>query len=315
MVSGQEAIHVLIPSWRGRDHLATLLPTLVSQRLAPASITIVDGGSDDGSREVAAAFGARFLDLGQNRGFAAAVRHGVEALPAARIAILNNDLRLDPGWLAAMALVDAPFAVGKVLAWDDPPRIDATWDLISASGIPQRAGQGSPDGSYWNQPREIALAPWTAIVIRPDYWLATGGLDSSFESYLEDVDIGLRGYKLGFRGRYEPTAVSWHRGSATLGQWHPQQVRLSARNQLRIVARHGRPDWPRILLGQALWGLAAARHGCGSACLLGKWDAIREIKVFGTGESTLNHLEAELFATESVTGISRFWRWYWAFSL
>jgi GT2 family glycosyltransferase len=315
MVSGQEAIHVLIPTWRGRDHLATLLPSLAAQRLAPAGITIIDGGSQDGSRELAERHGARFIDLGENRGFAGAVRHGVDVIPANRIAILNNDLRLDPGWLEVMAAVDAPFAVGKVLAWDGPPRIDATWDLISASGIPQRAGQGSPDAAFWNQPRQIALAPWTAIVIRRDYWQQTGGLDQSFESFLEDIDIGLRGYKLGFRGRYEPAALCWHRGSSTFGQWHPQQVRLSARNQLRLIARHGRPDWPRIFIGQALWGLAAARRGCGAAWLRGKYEAWREISSFGTGESTLNDLEAELFAVESITGISRFWRWYWSLSL
>ncbi|MFO0281697.1 MAG: glycosyltransferase family 2 protein, partial [Acidobacteriota bacterium] len=69
--------------------MATLLPSLANQRLAPAGITIVDGGSHDGSRELAERHGARFIDLGENRGFAAAVRHGVDAITANRIAILN----------------------------------------------------------------------------------------------------------------------------------------------------------------------------------------------------------------------------------
>ncbi len=315
MVPDQEAIHVLIPSWRGREHLATLLPTLAAQSVPPVGITIVDGGSNDGSRELAAEFGARFLELGENRGFAAAVRRGIETIHEPRIAVLNNDLRLDAGWLETMSRADAPFAVGKVLAWDNPPRIDATWDLVSRSGIAQRAGQGRADSSLWNEAREIALAPWTAIVIRRDYWQATGGLDESFESYIEDVDIGLRGYKLGFRGRYEPRAVAWHRGSGTLGEWHPRQVRLSARNQLRLVARHGRPDWVRIVIGQGLWGLLAARHGCARAWLEGKWEALREPGAFGTGEDTLAELEQQLFEVEAACGISRFWRWYWAVSL
>lgn len=315
MVSGQEAIHVVVPSWRGRAHLETLLESLARQTLKPKAVWIVDGGSADGSAEVARAAGARFVDLGENRGFAHAVNRGLAGAAADRVAVLNNDLKLAPDWLEAMALTDAPFVVGKVMAWDSTEIIDATWDLLSHSGVPMRAGCGKPDGAYWNQKREIALAPWTAILLRRDYWQATGGLDESFESYLEDVDIGMRGLKLGFRGLYEPKAVAWHRGSATLGEWHPRQVRLSSRNQLRLVARYGAPDWWKVLVGQGLWGLAAARHGCFSHWCRGKWEGLNSFESPGLESEFLQDLEREIFDVGAVTGQDRFWRWYWALSL
>ncbi len=278
MVPDQEAIRVVVPSWQGRAHVELLLESLAAQSLAPASLLIGDGGSKDGTLEAARNAGADCLELAANRGFAYAVNRGVGAFPNSRVAVLNNDLRLAPDWLERLAAVDAPFAAGKVLAWDHPERIDATWDLLSESGVPMRAGHGKCDSAFWNQAREIALAPWTAILIRPDYWQATGGLDESFESYLEDVDIGVRGWKMGFRGRYEPSAVAWHRGSSTLGAWHPRQVRLSSRNQLRLVARHGQPDWWKVLVGQGLWGFAATRHGCFKPWLEGKREAIGEFR-------------------------------------
>ena len=316
MVPPQEAIHVVIPTWRGRAHVETLLDSLAGQSQPPASVLVVDGGSRDGTAEVVHQAGAQFLDLGENRGFAHAVNRGCATLNAHRVAVLNNDIRLAPNWLEEMAKLDAPYIVGKVLAWDTADQIDATWDLLSESGVPMRAGHGKPDSAYWNQARQISLAPWTAIVVRRDYWQATGGLDESFESYLEDVDIGLRGLKLGFRGLYHPSAVAWHRGSSTLGAWHPRQVRLSSRNQLKLVARHGSPDWWKVVVGQGLWGLAAARHGCFRDWWQGKRDAIRNYDPEAKPPSSpLPALEREIFEVGAATGFDRFWRWYWALSL
>ncbi|WP_031497168.1 glycosyltransferase family 2 protein [Bryobacter aggregatus] len=310
MVSSEEAIHVVVPTWRGREHLAQLLPSLAAQTLQPTAVILVDGASEDGSREVAAEYGATWLDLGKNLGFAAAVHAGIEASTAHRIAILNNDIRLAPDWLECLARVDASFAVGKVLQWQHPERIDATWDLASLSGVPMRAGAGKRDSAYWNRGRSIDLAPWTAILLNREYWEATGGLDLSFESYLEDVDIGLRGSKLGLRGIYEPAAVAWHRGSSTLGAWHPRQVQLTSRNQLKLVARHG-GDWWKVIVGQGLWGFAAARHGCFLPWLEGKLEGIRNFKNEADSTALLSRLESEIFASDAATGSDRFWRCYW----
>jgi GT2 family glycosyltransferase len=314
MVSGQEAIHVVIPTWRGREHVTTLLESLAGQTCPPASILVVDGGSDDGTEEAAKKAGAGFLNLGENRGFAFAVNRGIERIGTGRIAVLNNDIRLAADWLERMSKIDASFAVGKVLAWDKPSRLDATWDLLSESGIPMRAGHGQPDGVYWNQSRQISLAPWTAIVVSYDYWKKTGGLDESLESYMEDIDIGMRGLALGFRGAYEPAAVAWHRGSATFGAWHPRQVRLSSRNQLTVILRHGRPRWWKVIVGQGLWGLAAARHGCLAAWWQGKREALKQ-RPARTPSPMLAELESEIFEIGRATGFDRFWRWYWALNL
>lgn len=311
MVPRQEAIHVVIPTWRGRAHLAELLPSIAAQTLQPAQVLIVDGASNDGTQELAAQFGARFLDLGANLGFARAVNRGIAATTAPSIAVLNNDLRLAPDWLETLAATHAPFAVGKVLQWQNADFIDATWDLPSLSGVPMRSGYGQPDGAYWSQPRRVALAPWTAILLTRDYLLQTGPLDEAFGSYLEDVDIGLRGAELGLTGAYEPKAVAWHKGSSTLGPWHPHQVRLTSRNQLRLLRKHGGDGW-NAFVGQSLWGLAAARNGCALPWLQGKWEGRRGAFNVPKPSSTLRALEQELFATTAATGFDRFWRCYWA---
>src|SRR6185436_12218966 len=122
---------------------------------------------------------------------------------------------------------------------------------------------------------------WTAALFRAELFRKAGLLDESFESYLEDVDFGLRCSALGLEGSYIPQAVAWHRGSASLGRWHSKTVRLISRNQVLLLARHYprrllvRAAWP-ILVAQLLWGVVALRHGCGFAWLRGKLQGLKE---------------------------------------
>jgi GT2 family glycosyltransferase len=319
MVPGQEAIRVVVPSWRGRQHLETLLPSLAAQTLPPANVLIVDGNSNDGSSEIARQFGVSFLQLDRNAGFAAAVNAGIARCPiGARVAVLNNDLRLAPDWLEKASAIEAPFVVGKVFQWDSLDILDAAWDELSLGALPLRAGHGCRDGAFWNIPRGIRLAPWTAILLERSYWQDVGGLDETFESYLEDVDFGLRSASLGYEGRYEPSAVCWHRGSATLGASHPRQIRLTARNQWKLIGKHGGSEWLRsfawkVFAGQVLSGIAASRRGGLSAWLQGKWEARHDVLSQSRCDvKLLTDLEQSLRGTQSHAGIDRFWKLYWS---
>jgi GT2 family glycosyltransferase len=162
-------------------------------------------------------------------------------------------------------------ATGKILSSRDHAILDGAWDEISRAAGPVRMGSGSPDSPAWNASRPITMASMTACLIRREAFTRLGGLDERFESYLEDVDFGLRCSKAGLTGVYEPAAVAYHQGSSTLGRWNPDTVRLLSRNQILLFAKHfrGQPLWP-VLVGQLLWGLVAFRHGCGWAWLQGK---------------------------------------------
>lgn len=165
------------------------------------------------------------------------------------------------------------FATGKILSARDPSILDGAWDAISPAACPVRIGQGEHDGPKWNEPRIIPMASLTACLVRRAAWMP---LDERFESYLEDVDLGLRLAKVGREGVYEPSAVAYHQGSSTWGRWNPDTVRLLSRNQVLLTAKHfrGQPRWP-ILAGQLLWGVVAARHGCGWAWFRGKLQGLR----------------------------------------
>lgn len=275
------SISAIVPVWNGRDDLARLLVSLRAQTRPAAEVLVVDNGSTDGAPEFARSQGARVLPMGRNAGFAAAVNHGIRQASGEWIAVLNSDVELAPDYFERLSAADAWFATGKLLSMSDRTRIDGTFDVVCRGGTAWRAGSGQPDGPRFAKPRRIYSPPWTAVLFRVGLFEKVGTLEERFESYLEDVDFGLRCFARGFDGLYVPEAVAWHRGSATLGRWHPETVRRIARNQLLLLARHYPAGlllwlaWP-ILVAQLGWGAVALRHGTGLAWMSGKLEGLRQ---------------------------------------
>jgi GT2 family glycosyltransferase len=335
LVSAEKAllmkVAAVIPHWNRAELLSTLLESLSKQVYPFDEIIVVDNGSTDHSAKVAQEFGARFIPLGQNFGFARAVNRGVKEAFADWIAILNNDVTLDAWWLANLLnkakSEKARFATGKILSAANPSVIDATFDEISRAGCAWRCGAGKPDAPVWNEARSIRMAPMTAAIFHADLFRDIGSLDEAFESYLEDVDFGLRCCLHGVHGVYVPEAIAYHRGSATLGEWNSDTVRRISRNQVLLTAKHfsGQPRFP-ILAGQLLWGLLALRHGRALSYIRGKVEGLRKARALSfakTGIEKTTHSELPSILTQSErtilslqrqTGFDGYWRAYFCLS-
>ena len=267
-------ISAIVPVWNGRELLARLLASLEAQTRRAAELLIVDNGSTDGADVLARARGARVIAMGRNAGFAAAVNRGIREASHPLVAILNSDVELAPDYLAKLGAVNAPFATGKILS--PSGLLDGSFDMTCCGGTTWRSGAGQRDAPPFDEARDIASPPWTAVLYRAEVFRQVGYLEESFESYLEDVDFGLRCAAQGIAGRYVPEARAVHVGSASLGRWHPETVRRMARNQLLLAARHDctRHLWA-VLVAQLLWGAVAIRHGRGWAWARGKVEGLR----------------------------------------
>jgi len=319
------SITAIVPVWNGRALLERLLASLEAQTAPAAELLVVDNGSTDGAPESARARGARVIPMGRNAGFAAAVNRGIRESRGEWIAVLNSDVELAPDYFSKLLAAGSTavwFATGKILAEGSSHRIDATFDALCRGGTAWRVGNGRADGPAFSLACPIWSAPWTAALFRAELFQQVGLLEESFESYLEDVDFGLRCAAHGFAGQYVPEALAWHRGSATLGRWHPDTVRRMARNQLLLLARHYPRRllmgwfWP-IMVAQFLWGAVALRHGAGFAWLRGEWQGFR--RFFAARGQTLDAkvLDRVLSANERLirslqvsTGFDLYWKLY-----
>jgi hypothetical protein len=321
-VARKSNVAAVVPVHNRADLLRRMLETATAQTLPFESIVVVDNASTDAAPAVAREFGCRVIAMPENTGFARAVNAGWRSAHAEWIAILNSDVELHPEWLAHLThratRMNSSFATGLILdakGRDDNARtrVDGAYDLVSRAACAWRAGHGDVPGAQTATP--IGIAPGTACIFRRDVLEQLGGYDETFESYLEDVDLGLRCIRRGFSGVFVPEAVAWHHGSATLGRWNPRVVRLLSRNQLLLVSRHfdgalfRRSLW-RIFVGQLLWGAVAARHGAFLAWLRGKLEGLR---LFRLSASPSAQLEAFLEASESEIrrrARDSYWRWY-----
>ncbi len=317
-------ISAVVPVWNGRVLLERLLATLAAQTCPADELLVVDNGSEDGAPEVARSAGARVIPMGRNAGFAAAVNRGIRESRGEWIAVLNSDVELAPDYFQPLSGAHGWFATGRILRAGDESRIDGTFDLTCRGGATWRAGNGWLDGPGFHAPRRIFSAPWTAALFRAELFRKVGLLEESFESYLEDVDFGLRCALAGCEGEYLPDAVARHQGSAALGRGNPETVRLISLNQVWLVARHY-PEkllvgwmW-RIVTAQALWGAVAWRHGAARGWCRGKLQGVREYSTARADrtlwepevlERILSDQERTIGELQREAGTDWYWRLY-----
>lgn len=222
-------IDVIVPNYNGRRHLEICIPALLRQeRIADVRILVVDDCSTDDS----VAFlhthypSVDVLVMPQNAGFVAACNAGIAASDGAYVVLLNNDTEADPRWLAELigALETSPeysFAASKLLLFDRRETLHAAGDFYRIDGIPGNRGVWQTDAPVYNQREEVFGPCAGAAAYRRSALqaLAVDGnvFDPDLGMYCEDVDLNLRARLHGMRTLYVPTAVVYHRLSATGG--------------------------------------------------------------------------------------------------
>jgi GT2 family glycosyltransferase len=217
---------------------------------------------------------AIFLPLPENLGFAGGANAGIALASGKWIATLNNDVQVEPGWLAVMrkAAADASSSCGMlqpcILSSGGRGRVDTT-------GVVMLRGGGIEDRDRGKIPRDSspagevfcvsAGAAWyrrdmlDAVAPRGDYF------DPDYFMYYEDVDLGWRCRLAGWSAAYVPAARVLHdlHGSSDL-QPNGFVKRQCTRNRIRTIIGNGSVRYiagavPRIAKDIG-WLLVAERH-------------------------------------------------------
>lgn len=214
-------VAVVVPNWNGARFLEDCLRSLTRQT-ERAQVIVVDGASTDGSRQlVSERFGeVTLLALEGNLGFAGAVNRGIEHALAGGVefvALFNNDAVAESDWLQrllsdARSHPDAGTVTSKLLL-DDRVHIDSTGDFYSSWGWAYPRGRDEVDrGQYDSSPfREVFCGSGGASLYRSAMLREVGLFDEDYFAYLEDQDLGFRAQLMGWKARYEPEAVAYHR--------------------------------------------------------------------------------------------------------
>lgn len=216
-----------------------------------------------------------------NRGYGAAVNHGIGLVPRAEaVAVLNDDAVPLAGWLPPLLDALGPDDVGAA----QPMLVGADHAVVASLGVElDRYGAGVDvgDGSPVPARRgesELAIFTGGAVLLDAAFLAATGGFDERWFLYYEDVDLALRGRELGWRYRLVTTSVVEHRRSTTSSQ-HADRVRyLQERNRLWAAFRWAPPATVGRAVGLSVRRLRHRPVGVhGRALLAGLAGAPREL--------------------------------------
>ena len=238
-------VSVVIPNWNGLEFLRIVLPSLETQTDGDFSVTVVDNGSEDGSVEWLRREWPHVtvVALPENLGFAPAVNAGIRASGGEFVALLNNDLELDPRWLEEMVATlrahpDAASAGGKMLNYGRRDLIDDAGNEFSWYGVGFARGKGERDNGRFDQPARVFAACAGAALYRRAALDEVGLMDEDFFAYAEDLDWGFRARLAGYDCWYQPAAVSYHMGGATSARSGDLARYLTFRNSLELVMKN-----------------------------------------------------------------------------
>jgi GT2 family glycosyltransferase len=276
-------ITVVIVAWNQVEKTLDCLVTVAALDTPPGRVLLVDNGS---APPLAAAVGRRFpavelLRLPDNRGFAGGYNAGItRALDggAAAVLLLNNDTLVAPDALDQLAAEmetaqDVGLVTAKITYAAEPQRIWTVGANLNVFLDLKDSGQGQLDTGQWGEPRDVAFAPFCAILVRREVFETVGLLDEAFFLYYEDMDYCRRARRAGWRVRLCPAALVRHDVSASSGgRDSPLERYWMAQSSGRYFRKHGRGL--RLLL-IVPFRLASALKTSLRLLLAGRRDALR----------------------------------------
>ncbi len=228
------AISVIMVNYNGARWLDTCLAALLGSAPPATEVIVVDNNSTDESRAILQKYDVRVLPLDENRGFAGGNNAGARIARADLLAFLNNDTRVQAGWLEALRapLGREPaigFSTARLVYMHDPSILDSAGDGWTRWGGAFKRGHGGAAAAY-GTPGVLFGACGAAFMLRRALFEELGGFDEDFFLAFEDVDLSYRARLLGHRCAYVPEAIVEHAGSASLGRLSESAVRFGQRN-------------------------------------------------------------------------------------
>ena len=267
---------LVIINYNTREDLRRCLLS-AGERLGDAfSLTVVDNGSTDGSREVVREEFPRvaLVENPGNPGYASACNAGLRATSEPYVMVLNSDVEFVEGGLEVL-----------VNYMEEHPEVGALGPMVlNPDGTRQMSCRRFPSmlenvvhgflGDVWPDnpltksyqmkdlegagPREVDWVSGAAMLLRREAVEEVGGFDERYFMYVEDVDLCWRLRRAGYGVVYHPGFRLVHRVGRASSQ---QSVRMLYQHHrsMYIFFRRTYPGWKGAFLSPLVAAGLAAR--------------------------------------------------------
>lgn len=238
-------ISVVVLNWNGKDVIDECIRSLLAQSYSDFEIILVDNGSTDGSLQTLRlkyAQSIRIIANPVNLGFAEGCNVGIRASKGSYIALVNSDAVVDRDWLTELMKVmgeskKTGMCASKIYFADKPDTIENTGQTITRDGLGRTRGRLEKDQGQYNQRSRIFCPSGCAAIYRRELLDAIGLFDAKFFAYADDIDVGVRGRLIGYECEYVPSAIAYHKLSASFGLLSSFKAYLVERNRLWVLIK------------------------------------------------------------------------------
>lgn len=257
-------VAVVTVSFGSGNVLGGFLDSVPRSSADPVVVVVADNATDDFFvAQLSRAASAEYLALKENQGYGAGMNAGIASLPEGIkwVLVSNPDVVLEAGAIDALVRAgredDRIGSVGPAILTDGAiyPSARAVPSLRTGVGHALFANvwPGNPwtrayrrDSSGEAVRRDAGWLSGACVLVRKSAFDAIGGFDDGFFMYFEDVDLGYRLGKAGYRNVYEPAAVVTHAGAHATTTESARMITAHHESALRFLSRKysGRALWP-----------------------------------------------------------------------
>lgn len=220
-------IDIVIPSFNGKYLLEKHLPEVIKNSDYLNKVIVVDNGSSDGTIDWLEKNYPEVIIVKnhQNLGFTKPINQGVAISKAEYVVLLNNDVHPEKNYLNKILHY---FEDDKVFAVSFNEN-ESSWPLVRWDGKIQFTR-----GEDKSKPRYTAWASGGSAIFRRSIWDKIGGFNEIYSPYYwEDIDIGYRAWKSGYKIIWDNESLVFHEHESTTKKINPGYVSLiKQRNEL-----------------------------------------------------------------------------------
>ncbi len=196
------SVTMAIPCYNGAAHIQHCVEAALSQTYRPDEVLVIDDGSMDASARLISDYPVRLVQHSQNLGLSAARNTALANSSSDILVFVDADAYADSNMVEALLTEFASNQFDGV----GGRGIEAVQDTIYDRWRGLHAVQG-----YGSQRVECCEHLFgLCMAYQRSALLAVGGFDTGFRTNAEDLDIGLRLNKAGYRLVYTPQAYVLH---------------------------------------------------------------------------------------------------------
>ena len=268
-MANMPSIDIIIPSFNARYLLEKNLPFLFKNSENMGKLIVIDNGStDDTVAWLEENYPETIIVRNKtNLGYTKPVNQGISKSDSELFVLINNDVRPHKGYISK-----------SLDYFEDPDVFAVTFNEEGASWPDMHWADGKMQFTHGTDKTKPVLSAWASggsAIFRRSIWDKLGGLDEVYAPfYWEDIDIGYRAWRSGYKIIWEPGSSVLHDHESTSKKLNPRYISLiKQRNELlfnwlnvsdpKYVLGHleflfkhsfGHPGYLKVI-GAAIWRL------------------------------------------------------------